>query len=77
MSVETSLKPAFHAARPRVLFMTDQSFLVSFLPWTSYAVMPDGQRFVFIKLSQRNPVTQVILVQNWFEELKRLCPIKK
>jgi len=23
------------------------------------------------------PVTEMILVQNWFEELNRLCPVKK
>ena len=77
MSVETSLKPTFHATKPKILFMTDQSFLVTSLPSTSYGVMPDGKRFVFIKQSQMNPVTQVILVQNWFEELKRLCPTGK
>jgi hypothetical protein len=32
-----------------------------------------------VKLEQRKPppVTEMILVQNWFEELKRLCPTGK
>ena len=27
--------------------------------------------------SKRNPVTEIVLVQNWFEELKRLVPTGK
>jgi dipeptidyl aminopeptidase/acylaminoacyl peptidase len=78
MSVETSLKPTFHAAKPLILFTIDQSIISAFIrPQTNYAVMPDGERFVFIKEFQMNPVTQVILVQNWFEELKRLVPTGK
>jgi serine/threonine-protein kinase len=36
----------------------------------------DGQRFLMVKLEERKPqpVTEMILVQNWFEELKRLVP---
>jgi hypothetical protein len=32
-----------------------------------------------VRLDDRNPqpVTEMILVQNWFEELKRLCPTGK
>ncbi len=32
-----------------------------------------------VELDQRRPtpVTEMILVQNWFEELKRLCPTGK
>jgi hypothetical protein len=78
MSVATSLKPTFHAAKPRVIFTIDQSIGSAFrMPPTNYAVMPNEERFVFTKLSQMNPVTQVILVENWFEELKRLVPTNK
>ena len=38
----------------------------------SYDVSPDGQRFLRIKPSG---VAEVILVQNWFEELTRLVPL--
>jgi predicted Ser/Thr protein kinase len=36
----------------------------------------DGQRFLMVKSDDRKatPVTEMILVQNWFEELKRLVP---
>jgi hypothetical protein len=44
----------------------------------SYDVSPDGKRFLMIKegsgADQRPPTIEV--VQNWFEELKRLVPTK-
>jgi hypothetical protein len=39
----------------------------------------DGKRFLMAKLGDRKaqPVTEVILVQNWLEEVKRLAPTGK
>ncbi len=37
----------------------------------SYDIAPDDQRFVFI---QQGKPTQINVVLNWFEELKRLVP---
>jgi len=43
-----------------------------------YDVMPDGQRFVMIDDSEAAPPpTQLVLVQNWHEELRRLVPTDK
>ncbi len=43
--------------------------------YREYDVMPDGQSFVMIDDSEAAPPpTQLILVQNWVEELKRLVP---
>ena len=41
-----------------------------------YDVTADGQRFYFAQYNERPPVraTQMILVQNWFEELKTKVP---
>ena len=40
-----------------------------------YDVAPDGQHFVMIEEGESQPApTQLILVQNWGEELKRLVP---
>ncbi len=41
-----------------------------------YDVTPDGQRFYFAQYKERPPVraTQMILVQNWLEELKTKVP---
>ena len=42
----------------------------------TYDVAPDGERFLMIKESGsgETPSTELILVLNWFEELKRLVP---
>ena len=38
-------------------------------------IHPDGQRFLIAKNEQAGETpTDLILVQNWFEELKRLVP---
>jgi hypothetical protein len=43
-----------------------------------YDVTADGQRFLMIKEDPANAAAsaQIILVLNWFEELKRLVPTK-
>ena len=42
----------------------------------TYDISPDGERFLMIKESGSDEIssTEFILVQNWFEELKRLVP---
>jgi serine/threonine-protein kinase len=46
----------------------------------TYDIAPDGQRFLMIKegdgSNQAAAPPQVIVVQHWFEELKRLVPAK-
>ena len=38
----------------------------------NYAIAPDGQRFLMIKASEQEaPLTQINVVLNWFDELKR------
>jgi hypothetical protein len=36
-------------------------------------VAPDGQRFLMVENSQDY---RMVIVQNWFEELKRLVPVE-
>ena len=40
----------------------------------SYDVSPDGERFLRIKEGAGDSATEFVLVQNWYEELKRLVP---
>jgi len=42
----------------------------------SYDVSLDGQRFLMLKLPPFDPATapQIVIRQNWFEELRRLAP---
>ena len=45
-------------------------------PIRGYDLSLDGQRFLMVRFENRKPtpVTEMILVLNWFEELKRLVP---
>ena len=45
----------------------------------TYDVAPDGKRFLFTQQrddASQPPITHVVLVFNWLEELKRLAPRK-
>ena len=65
------------ASKPRFLFKSGD-FLIG-APARTVDTSLDGKRFLMTKLGDRKtqPVTEVILVQNWFEELKRLAPTGK
>ncbi len=44
-------------------------------PTFNYDISPDGQRFLMVSHSgEDNGFTQINVVYNWFEELKRLVP---
>ena len=60
--------------KPRLLF-EKPGFNRSY-PIRAYDLSRDGQRFLMVKFENRKPtpVTEMTLVQNWFEELKRLVP---
>jgi eukaryotic-like serine/threonine-protein kinase len=68
---------SFSASKPRLLFKS-ADFLVG-NPSRAFDISLDGKRFLMAKLSERkiHPVTELILVQNWLEELKRLAPAGK
>ena len=76
LSVRIRTAPAFLAGTPETLF--ERVDLQS--AWgRSYDVAPDGRRFLVTvdndQSANRAPA-QMIYVQNWFEELKRLVPTK-
>jgi len=76
MSVSIGTTPTFVAGTPETLFESDD--LAS--AWgRNYDVAPDGQRFL-LTLNKEPPTNlapaQMILVQNWTEELKRLVPTR-
>jgi len=70
MVVDVGTGSAFSAGRPRLMFtMHTQSSLGR----TSYDVSPDGQTFVMTDSGEEDRAAeQVMLLQNWFGELKRL-----
>jgi hypothetical protein len=72
MVVDITTQPTFTAGTPRVLFRRE---FVPGTPRQGYDVSPDGQRFLMPQaVEQETAATQLIVVQNWFEELKRRAP---
>jgi hypothetical protein len=73
MAVDVTLKPTFVAGTPHMLFEFQTA------PGSRqrhYDVSRDG-RFLMVRGPEgppAPPVTQMVLVLNWFEELKRLAP---
>jgi hypothetical protein len=65
------------AGRPQVLF--EFAMLPILGGSRSYDIAPDG-RFLIIRSGQAEAAggtaPQIVVVQNWFEELKRLVPVK-
>jgi hypothetical protein len=73
MAVDVSTEPSFSAGKAKVLFQGSYVSTLGTLPF--YDVSPDGQRFLMLKPTEQTAaLTQIIVVQNWFEELKRLVP---
>ncbi len=77
MAVEITTQPAFSAAKPKVLF--EGKYLPTPVTFPNYDVSPDGQRFLMLKPSEQEAAapTQINVVLNWFEELKRRVPSGK
>jgi hypothetical protein len=76
MAVSVTTGQAFTASTARTLF--EGRFAINGVVRGGYDVSPDGQRFLMVQEKERlhAKVTQMILVQNWFEELKRRVPAK-
>ena len=51
-------------------------FLASASSGRSYDISDDGQRFLMVRLdASAREVDELVVVQNWHEELKRLAPV--
>jgi hypothetical protein len=75
MAVDVATQPAFSVGKPRMLFQGPYVRTTGTGPF--YDVSPDGQRFMMIKPGEStasSSLTQIVVVQNWFQELKRLVP---
>ena len=73
IAVPVGLQPTFSAGKPVTLFEAD--YAASEFPLTSpgYDVSHDGQRFLVAK-DVEPPPTQINVVVNWIEEVKRRVP---
>ena len=76
LSMPVTTEPTLSVGEAEILFEGD--FLAPFGPFRPYDVTPDGKGFVIIKTgvvtSDTDDSPQIILVQNWTEELTRLVP---
>jgi serine/threonine-protein kinase len=75
MAVDVTTQPGFSAGRPRMLFEAGM-YLPTPATHQNYDVSPDGQRFLMLKPGEQQgqAATQINVVLNWFEELKRRVP---
>ena len=70
MAVDITTDPTFAAGTPKLLF---EGGFRSYGPRAVYDVTPDGQKFLMIRIGNQQ-VSELNVIQNWFEELKRLAP---
>jgi serine/threonine-protein kinase len=74
LAVPVITTPRFSAGVPQVLF--DSEYAIGDPPYShNFDIAPDGKSFVFIKADEEwGRATEIRVVLNWFEELKRLAP---
>jgi Tol biopolymer transport system component len=77
MAVDIATQASFAAGKPRMLFQGPYERTAATAP--NYDVSPDGQRFLMLKPADtgESAPTQINVVLNWFEELKRRVPTGK
>ena len=74
MAVAVDTDSGFTAGTPQMLFEGPYLPTAASLPY--YGVSPNGQRFLMLEpVVSQTGATQIIVVQNWHEELKRLVPV--
>ena len=76
MAVSVRIDPSLDFGNPEVV-LEESYFYSAGSGGRTYDVSPDGERFLMIKEGgggDETPPAELILVLNWFEELKRLVP---
>ncbi|MCZ6774401.1 MAG: hypothetical protein O7G83_20780, partial [Proteobacteria bacterium] len=77
MVVSIEIESSFRAGTPETLFER-QFYFEMVADVLTYDVSPDGERFLMVKQvdgTEEVPSrTELIVVQNWFEELRRVAP---
>jgi len=77
MVADVKIAPTFTAGKPRMLF---EGPYWSNIPLRGYDVAPDGRRFLMVESKEQPPapaLAEMVLVLNWFEELKQKVPTGK
>ena len=79
------MSPGRESASLWIMFLRHRTFHNSLVLapntrcWTSWDLAPDGRSFLMMRYGEQKPEpeTEMILVQNWFEVLKRFTSIGK
>jgi len=74
MAVAIETAPELSVGTPRLLFEGRFMEAEKVHSRRNYDVSTDGQRFLMIQREQDLVPTEIVVVLNWFEELKRLVP---
>jgi eukaryotic-like serine/threonine-protein kinase len=75
MAVDLTTQPTFSAGKPRLVSQTQGIGGIAPPMASNYDVSPDGQHFLRVKSADWTQLpTQIIVVLNWFEELKQKVP---
>ena len=69
VSAQVTTSPAFTLGRTSVLFSA-ADFVIAGISRRNYDVSPDDQRFLMIRRARGSASAQVVVVENWFEEMK-------
>ncbi len=77
-AVDVQTGAGFSASKPRLLLKLTERMGVA-VPMRAWDVSPDGQRFLMVKPEDVKPtsVTELVLIVNWAQDLKRLVPAGK
>ena len=81
MAVPIQGGPTFSAGNPRMLFEGRRYLAGTSVTGRTYDVSADGQRFLMIKGMSGEAAASsgppLVVVLNWFDELRRLAPPKR
>jgi len=72
MAVEIATQPSLSAGKLKVPL--EARYQPSARTLSNYDASPDEQRFLMVKPVEQQAATQINVVLNWFEELKRRVP---
>jgi serine/threonine-protein kinase len=74
VEVSVTMTPRFRAGAAQVLLEGEYES-GTYYTYPNFDIAPDGKTFVMVKADEEwGRATEIRLVQNWFEELKRLAP---
>jgi Tol biopolymer transport system component len=81
MAVSVETEPSFKPGKTRELFRSNLETGYGYYP--SWDISPDGKRFLIVKVSEASGAAppasaprKMVVVLNWFEELKEKLPLK-